>query len=413
MTITDSSKIIIGLDLPCMKRKRKEFKRGYFVLRYKDFLHKHLDHAAQVDHKSMFAKVQRELFSTMGPEDEVHVFLYPTRTYAEGFGGDLLSGIAPEDRAVVRKLTKRFGKRVHLNRVYLHQSEFFDSIEGYFSDEDEEKRYKEQKGREPEPKQEGEGAPKRAVIGFDMNFIRNVKDIFKSCMTRPNRQDFFYLATKTFGINLLVRTFFAVTSYMKGDLPLARAIASTSWYQVQDIVFTIFGQTYMKFLGRMTGMLRVWNAYIGDFLFVYIQFCFFEFLNRLILGPLGENPLAYTWHGIALILINNFQGLISGGPLVPAINKVRKAGLISHSMMMHLYQLGSLCFYFGLFASFGYQTVYFILTTSVMVLAWGSYLGVSAMYKDPEFNQASLEVLAELDKAAARCYTGVHRGVFQ
>jgi hypothetical protein len=208
-------------------------------------------------------------------------------------------------------------------------------------------------------------------------------------MTVPNKQDYFYLLTKTFGVNLVVRSLFAIKGYQSGDLPLERAIASTSWYQIQDIVFTVFGQTYMKFLGKMTGMFRILNAKIGDFLFVYFQFCFFEFLNRLILGPIGENPIVYTWAGIGLIFLNNLQGLASGGPLVPAINKIRKAGFISHSTMMHFYQLGSLCFYFGLFASFGYQTIYALLTGSVMIFAWGSYITFSAFFKDP--NIATIE----------------------
>ncbi|MFA6003396.1 MAG: hypothetical protein WC881_04945 [Elusimicrobiota bacterium] len=115
--------------------------------------------------------------------------------------------------------------------------------------------------------------------------------------------------------------------------------------------------------------------------------------------------MAYTWAGIGLILLNNLQGLISGGPLVPAINKIRKAGVISHSMMMHMYQLGSLCFYFGLFASFGYQRVYFILTTSVMVFAWSSYLVFSTFFKDPDFSGIDDgDVVSRLDKFAADSY---------
>jgi hypothetical protein len=197
--------------------------------------------------------------------------------------------------------------------------------------------------------------------------------------------------TKTFGLNLAVRLFFTIAAVRRGDLPVLRAVASTSWYQLQDTIFTVFGQTYMKFLGRMTGMLRIGPAYIGDFTFVYVQLCFFEFLNRLVLGPMGENPLVYTWNGMALIFVNILQGMISGGPLIPAINKMRRAGVIKHSTMMHFYQLTSLTMQFGLFASFGYQRFYFLLTTGTLVLSWGGYAIFSIFYQDlPAQNTGSI-----------------------
>ncbi|MBI3566069.1 MAG: hypothetical protein HY079_12800, partial [Elusimicrobia bacterium] len=173
-------------------------------------------------------------------------------------------------------------------------------------------------------------------------------------------------------------------------------------YQLQDTVFTVFGQTYMKFLGRMTGMLRVGPACIGDFSFVYFQLCFFEFLNRLVLGPLGMNPLVYTWKGMGLIFLNIIQGMISGGPLIPAINKMRRAGVISHNTMMHFYQLTSLTMQFGLFASFGYQRFYFLLTTGTLVLSWGSYALFSLFYQDRDAAPLAPALASRLDAAAAR-----------
>jgi hypothetical protein len=169
-------------------------------------------------------------------------------------------------------------------------------------------------------------------------------------------------------------------------------VLSTGWYQLQDTIFTVFGQTYMKFLGRMTEMLRVGPLYLGDFTFVYVQLCFFEFLNRLVLGPLGENPLVYTWHGMALIFANIIQGMVSGGPLIPAINKMRRSGVIGHSTMMHLYQLS---------ASFGYQRFYFILTSATLVLSWGSYAVFSLFFADPPAAPADPALAAKLDAAAA------------
>ena len=307
-------------------------------------------------------------------EAKVLFVIYPTRTYSEGLGGGS-ADIAPEDRSMIRALRRRTAGL---------------------------KCVKAASGGE-ETKSD---AQTRGLLEFEPKYLAlsNMKATFASCSTKPNRQDYMYLATKTFGLNLAVRLFFTVAAVRKGDLPVMRAIASTSWYQFQDTVFTVFGQTYMKFLGRMTGMLRIGPLYLGDLSFVYVQLCFFEFLNRLVLGPLGENPLVYTWHGIGLIFVNILQGMLSGGPLIPAINKMRKAGAISHNTMMHLYQLSSLTMQFGLLASFGYQKFYFFLTSATLLLSWSSYAAFSTFFRDPEFGVIEDSALsARLDKAAASC----------
>jgi hypothetical protein len=115
-------------------------------------------------------------------------------------------------------------------------------------------------------------------------------------------------------------------------------------------------------------------------------------------------PPAYTWRGMGLILVNNLQGLISGGPLTPAINKMREQGIIGYKTMMNLYQISSLTFYFGMFASFGHQTIYAVLTGSVMVCAWGSYLALSFFFKDPKFETLSGAAESRLAGCAAACY---------
>ncbi|MFH2201504.1 MAG: hypothetical protein ABIJ96_00165 [Elusimicrobiota bacterium] len=224
---------------------------------------------------------------------------------------------------------------------------------------------------------------KRRLIEFRPEVIKGIKEAFRSSWTRPNKQDYTYLVTKTFGVNLAVRLGFVIQGVMGGTLPLLRAILSTTWYQAQDAVFTVFGQTYMKFLNKMTGLLRIHNAEVGDFLFIYTQLVFFEFLNRLVLGPLGANPLVYSWAGIGLIFLNIIQGMIAGGPLIPAINKMHKAGVIKHSTMMHLYQISSLTMHLGLFATFGFQSIFTLLSTILMFISWGLYLYFTAFYKPP------------------------------
>lgn len=306
--------------------------------------------------------------------DGVLFVIYPTRTYSEGLGGGG-ADIAPEDRSMIRALRRRVANLRCLKA----------GSNGGGS---------------------GSGGGPRGLVEFEPKYLAlsNMKAAFADCWTKPGRQDYMYLVTKTFGLNLAVRLFFTVAAVKKGDLPLLRAVASTSWYQFQDTVFTVFGQTYMKFLGRMTGMLRIGPLYLGDLSFVYVQLCFFEFLNRLVLGPLGENPLVYTWSGIGLIFLNIMQGMLSGGPLIPAINKMRKTGAISHNAMMHLYQLSSLTMQFGLFASFGYQKIYFLLTSATLVLSWSGYAVFTAFYKDPEFGGVADPAMAErFDKAAADC----------
>src|SRR5665213_393800 len=156
----------------------------------------------------------------------VLVALAPTRTYAEGMGGGT-SDRAPEDRHLIRGLEKRFPGRVTCALI---------GQEGRVGDVS--------------------GAPK-GFVELHLGLLKKAPDIMRECWTVPNRQDYMYLATKTFGLNLVVRLAFTGKAVMKGDLPLIRGIMSTTWYQLQDTVFTVFGQTYMRFLGRMTGMLRV------------------------------------------------------------------------------------------------------------------------------------------------------------
>ncbi len=357
--------------------------------------------------ESMLCQVTAHDFSAAAeetvPEGQVFVVLYPTRTSVQGFGGHLFSDISPEDRAMIRAVRQRYPGRTVCLKVPLHDTSFFEDREGFLNGEEEKKQYHHEREAAVAFHDEDKGhIHSPACIEFDAKFLANMKAIFMSCLTTPNRQDYLYLVTKTFGLNLAVRLAFAGKAVMKGELALYRAILSTSWYQLQDAVFTVFGQTYMKFLGKMTGMVRIHKTHAGDFVFVYIQLCGFEFINRLVLGPLGENPLVYTPVGIGLIFLNILQGMISGGPLIPAINQMRKVGVISHNTMMHFYQLSSLTMQFGLFATFGYQTFYTILTASILLISWSSYFVFSTLYKDPEFVRLC-------DKAAMATMDGLAR----
>jgi hypothetical protein len=74
---------------------------------------------------------------------------------------------------------------------------------------------------------------------------------------------------------------------------------------------------------------------------------------------------------------------------------MRRAGVISHPTMMHLYQVSSLTMQFGLFASFGYQRFYTLLTGSVLVLSWSSYLVFTKFFQDEPMAAVSDKPLLE------------------
>jgi hypothetical protein len=411
--VRPESPIVVAVDTAATReahgKTEKVYERHYFLCRGSDLdgipggsLQKVTIHSLfHQENKTYFAAADRE-----GSDMKVYVVIYPTRTYSTGFGSHLFSDISPEDRAFIRAVRRRYPDRTVAIKVPLHDTKLFEHIKGYLDGEHETKKYHEEKKAVAEAHAAAKSPtkPSRSLLQFDSKYLSNMKSIFASCMTRPNKQDYGYLIYKTFGLNLGVRLIFMTMSVMKGELPLVRAILSTTWYQLQDAVFTVFGQTYMKFLGKMTGMVRIYNSYFGDLFFVYFQLCGFEFLNRLVLGPLGENPLVYTWRGMGLIFLNIMQGMLSGGPLIPAINQMRKVGAINHNTMMHFYQLSSLTMQFGLFASFGYQTFYSILTGAILVLSWSSYFIFSTLYKDPEFEHLEGEhAMARMDALALRC----------
>lgn len=344
MTLSAEDLVVLAVD-------RSDTERGYYYF-----------HAKTADAATRFTSAKE-----LPDAPRVVVALFATKTYSEGMGGGG-SERSPEDRALTRSIGARFEGRMSV--VLMGGAA------------------------------KGDAGGPQGFVEFKPDMLRRAPELLRECWTKPNRQDYTYLATKTFGLNLVVRVIFMIMPVRTGGLALMRAAAALAWYQLQDTVFTVFGQTYMRFLGRMTGMLRVGPAYLGDFTFVYVQLCFFEFLNRLVLGPLGMNPLVYTWHGMGLIFINIIQGMISGGPLIPAINKMRRAGVISHSTMMHFYQLSSLTMQFGLFASFGYQYFYFLLTTGTLVLAWGSYAIFSLFFQDPPSTPADPAMATRLENLA-------------
>ena len=147
-----------------------------------------------------------------------------------------------------------------------------------------------------------------------------------------------------------------------------------AWYQAQDAVFTLYGKSYLNVLTRMADVLKISGARVGDIVFLYVQLCASEFLSRLLLGAVGDTPGALTVAGVTFILINVLQGMVSAGPIVPAINQARRMGAVSENNSVHLYQLSGLTIHVGLLSTFGHQVMHAWLTAIIFILSWSAYL---------------------------------------
>lgn len=200
----------------------------------------------------------------------------------------------------------------------------------------------------------------------------------RACLAAPERHDYVYLATKTFGINLAVRLAFAFSA-VNGGVPWLRAALSMSWYQLQDGMFTLYSRTYLNVLGRASGALTLGGARVGDIGLVYVQLCAAEILNRLLLGPAGDTPAVWTIAGLGLVFVNVLQGMAAGGSIAPAISQARQARLISDRAAAHLYQLSGLTIHLGLLAAIGHQVLYAWLTALLGIVSWTLYLSCASL----------------------------------
>ena len=336
---------------------------------------KYLLFAAEGSVTSFHALDLKAMLKQLKGIQEVDFCLFMTKISTQAMSSSL-NQISPDDNFVYRKVKKVVAQ---VNLWAIPHYPLQDALLPELVQLCHEAQNREKQGQSSEEASNQKN--RMPFLAFNWGLLGKMFQLIKESYVIPGKQDFFYLGTKTFGLNLIVRIMFLLKGVKSGDLPLDRAIISTLWYQLQDAFFTIYGQTYMRFLGKMSTLLTVGRTRLGEPIFVYLQLSFFEFFNRLILGPLGENPLVYTWKGIALIFVNNLQGMLSAGLLNPSFGRMREVGLIKNSTMMHLYQLGSLAMYFGLFANFGYQTFYTILTTSLMLFSWSIFFGISFFFR--------------------------------
>lgn len=191
---------------------------------------------------------------------------------------------------------------------------------------------------------------------------------------KPGREEWRWLLYKTFGVNLAARAAFLVAACADGELAPARAWAAGAWWQAQDAVFTLYGRAWLGLLAASAGAVRVAGRPVGDLALSYAQLCAAEWLNRLILGAVGGNPSVLGVEGTALVGLNVLQGMAAGGPLVPAISRLKARGLLSVDAAARLYQLSGLAMHLGLLATFGHQRLHAALTAALAVAAWGAWL---------------------------------------
>ncbi len=215
-----------------------------------------------------------------------------------------------------------------------------------------------------------------ALLGCRLDYMMwwNIRVVLLSQYTPPGRDEYFYLLFKASFINLAVRSYLILNSFFKGEVPLYMACLSLVWYQMQDCLFTLHGQTYMRFLAKINESVKIFHLNCGDLIFVMNMLFVLELSNRLLLGPVGNNPPAYTLKGIALIWLNMVQGMVSAGPIDPAVNKLKESGLISHAAAMHLYQLLGFTLLFGLLGTFGYQKLHAVITTAQLIISFTVYI---------------------------------------
>ena len=204
----------------------------------------------------------------------------------------------------------------------------------------------------------------------------------KSCLVRPEKSDYAYLATKTFGVNLAVRVAMALSVVAPGHTQWFRAAALLCWYQAQDALFTLYGKSYLNVLSHMAEGLKISGARVGDVVFIYIQLCASEFISRLLLGPVGDTPAVLSLAGIGFVLLNVLQGMVCAGPIVPAINQARRSGAISERTALHLYQISGLTIHVGLLSTFGHQVLHAWLTGIVFVGSWLFYFNFAALQRN-------------------------------
>lgn len=191
---------------------------------------------------------------------------------------------------------------------------------------------------------------------------------------KPGREEWRWLLYKTFGVNLAARAAFLIPACLGGGLSPERAWTVGAWWQAQDAVFTLYGRAWLGLLAAAAGAVRVAGRPIGDLLLSYVQLCAAEWTNRLILGAVGGNPSVLAAEGTALVAINVLQGMAAGGPLVPAISRLKTRGLLSADAAARLYQLSGLAMHLGLLATFGHQRLHAALTALLAVAAWSAWL---------------------------------------
>lgn len=186
---------------------------------------------------------------------------------------------------------------------------------------------------------------------------------------KPGAEERCWLLYKTFGVNLAARLAFLGPAAASGAVPVPQAVWALAWWQAQDAAFTWHGRAWLGLLTRAASAARG-----GDLAVSFVVLCAGEWVTRLLLGPAAGNPSVLGLEGSALVALNVWQGMVAGGPLVPALARLRARGRLSEAAATRLYQLSGLAMHLGLLATFGWQRLHAALTALLALAAWGAWL---------------------------------------
>lgn len=185
----------------------------------------------------------------------------------------------------------------------------------------------------------------------------------------PGAEERRWLLYKTFGLNLAARLAFLAPASAAGTVPATQAAWALAWWQLQDAAFTWHGRAWLALLSRAAASARG-----GDLAVSFLVLCMGEWVTRLLLGPAAGNPPVQGLEGSALVALNVWQGMVAGGPLVPALARLRDRGRLSETAAARLYQLSGLAMHLGLLATFGWQRLHAALTALLALAAWSAWL---------------------------------------
>ena len=193
--------------------------------------------------------------------------------------------------------------------------------------------------------------------------VYNLRRMIAVRYVRPTDVDIFYALIKSSGLNLAARLFIAITAAIRGEIKPELAVISITWYQAQDVLFTLYGKSYMQFMYSVQSTVKLCGFDIGDILLALLvvfilALCDSLVLGILVLGPGGTSKNPFAPGGTLVSLVKLSQGMLLSVTVNPTICKLQSAGFISASTADHAFQLMGLTTFLTLLISWGKQDSY-------------------------------------------------------